>query len=872
VLLESGMRGTLFGLESRWSLVDYPESRNQLIEVKPMSEQNWAATHARWIWLSGQQKPDNAFVQFRKAFELGRSPAEAIVHVSADCRYLLFVNGEVVGRGPVTTDPRYKQVDVYDVATRLTAGVNVIAALVLQRHAKTSRLWPVRGGFVLQFDSAELSFGSDETWKARWASEYEADPPFMTHQYGHQEWLDTRQAEPGWLSAEFDDRHWQSAVVVSDSERYWPKELELRTVPHMRRIVRCPTRMIGYFSAGSNGRTPQTYYEPAKEIQQTYVGSSIVVWNADAITEPERGPVVLQENSSDGLGLVVDLGQEMYGYPFIEFEAPAGVVVDLAHGEALGRNRVVCLLLPESAAEQRYADRYTSRGGRQRWEIFDTKGARYLEAHFRNLQPDEDGRKRVKVFAVGMVESAAPVERETDFSCSDELMNRIFGICRRTMEVKNQDWHICDAAREQNMWIEPFQEMMHLQMFGRHEMHRQTLRMFARGQLADGFIPSTIPSIYDAEQTAANQYIFPTYTYPLVVYLDWLYGGPDPRHEEMLCVCERIFDVLFAYIGSEGVPRNTPGSHWCEWSGIDTRPSDVNSNVRDSWEVTFFAGHLVLSLECAARMAKALGKTQQAKRWLKAAREIRAAANRRYWSPQRRAYIDGIYDGRISESVSQTTNAMAVLARLGDEDRLHTALRTVCDPAACDVPSQVNQTTFFHEALAMLDMDALVPAEIRRLYGKMLEAGATTTWESEFALERSMGCCFGFAAHPLWTMVHQFLGVVPLEPGHRVFSVRVAPHDLAHAQGRVATPHGYIEVSWRRTAEDLTLDLVVPADCQAVVAPPRISGWQSVSAASLDGALCPLVPHPVAVSTYTVTTLPALTVGQGPHHIRFDRG
>ena len=115
-----------------------------------MLRPTWTPERASWIWLSGEEQPDNAYVMFRRSFRLDSVPDSATLRATADCRCLLSVNGVIVGRGPITTDPRFKQVDSYDVAEHLREGENSIAALVLQRHEKTSRLWPVRGRVPVQ--------------------------------------------------------------------------------------------------------------------------------------------------------------------------------------------------------------------------------------------------------------------------------------------------------------------------------------------------------------------------------------------------------------------------------------------------------------------------------------------------------------------------------------------------------------------------------------------------------------------------------------------------------------------------------------------------------------------------------------------------
>ncbi|MBI4790615.1 MAG: alpha-L-rhamnosidase N-terminal domain-containing protein, partial [Chloroflexi bacterium] len=97
---------------------------------------------AEWIWrprgLTGvgfsaaaPRLPEetNRFVYFRRVVEIGDAIQSASVHVSADGRYQLFVNGQRIGRGPARCTPAWQYVDPYDLAPHLHPGRNVIAAL-----------------------------------------------------------------------------------------------------------------------------------------------------------------------------------------------------------------------------------------------------------------------------------------------------------------------------------------------------------------------------------------------------------------------------------------------------------------------------------------------------------------------------------------------------------------------------------------------------------------------------------------------------------------------------------------------------------------------------------------------------------------------
>ena len=75
--------------------------------------------------------PDrNAYMRYRARFELARLPESATLWLSADGRYLAFVNGHRIGRGPAASDADVREIDRHDVRHLLTRGANVVAVLV----------------------------------------------------------------------------------------------------------------------------------------------------------------------------------------------------------------------------------------------------------------------------------------------------------------------------------------------------------------------------------------------------------------------------------------------------------------------------------------------------------------------------------------------------------------------------------------------------------------------------------------------------------------------------------------------------------------------------------------------------------------------
>jgi len=83
-----------------------------------------------WIPRLAQETPRPTCVAFRKQFTLAEEPARAQLHVFADSRYLLWVNGQYVLWGPSRFHPKRPEYDTVDVTKFLRRGSNCLAVLV----------------------------------------------------------------------------------------------------------------------------------------------------------------------------------------------------------------------------------------------------------------------------------------------------------------------------------------------------------------------------------------------------------------------------------------------------------------------------------------------------------------------------------------------------------------------------------------------------------------------------------------------------------------------------------------------------------------------------------------------------------------------
>src|SRR6185369_3076578 len=69
---------------------------------------------AQWIMQPNAPRNEYGVYLFRKQFELTTRPGRFVVHVSADARYRLFVNGRSVSFGPQRSDMSHWRYDSLD--------------------------------------------------------------------------------------------------------------------------------------------------------------------------------------------------------------------------------------------------------------------------------------------------------------------------------------------------------------------------------------------------------------------------------------------------------------------------------------------------------------------------------------------------------------------------------------------------------------------------------------------------------------------------------------------------------------------------------------------------------------------------------------
>ena len=147
--------------------------------------------HREWkaSWITHPTAPlrEPVVLHFRRSLTLNPVPASYVVRVSADNRFILFVNGQRVGDGPARGDLGHWRYERFDLAPLLKPGENLITATVWNWgvYAPVAQMSD-RTAFLLESEATgTISISTPEGWMV----EEERGPLAARSQHRHPQGL-----------------------------------------------------------------------------------------------------------------------------------------------------------------------------------------------------------------------------------------------------------------------------------------------------------------------------------------------------------------------------------------------------------------------------------------------------------------------------------------------------------------------------------------------------------------------------------------------------------------------------------------------------------------------------------------------------------
>jgi hypothetical protein len=734
---------------------------------------------ASMIWSPSVPAGTQAYVAFRKSFELRDPAARPLLHVFADSRYMLWVNGTYVLRGPCRFNPKRPEFDSVDLRPFLKQGSNTLVVLVHHyAGAVNGRIMRHTPGLTASVEvGGKEVMRTDTSWRCSKNTEYRPSPEAWS---SIPDVLDGRLCPLDWTAPVFDDAAWEPAVIVDGNT--WGA-LQPRGIPLSRE-----TELTGMKLLPSG--------------------------------QPLKDALPLQLGLAGDAAVVVDLGRMAMAYAVVELEADEGSVLQMQY--AL---RFVNGLPAETYG---VGASYIARAGRQHFIAADQWCSRYVTL--------KCATGRIRILGLKMMDRRYPFERAGSFTCSDETLTRLWDMAVNTIEAVSDDAYGSDA-RERNEWLQDPAEPNFIttrvalagpgadgkKVFSDPRLLKNLLRHAALTQLPDGRILATFPTDRGPEDC---HYVIEDYSCQWVEALKLYFDATSDRI--FLLEMWPVLTRQMQWFLDRRTPRGLVMAR--EYGSFD------NPLAYITCEGATMNAYLYQALLDSDYLGRALGQNPQATAYAQAAKELGSAYNKHFWNETVGAYNSAFFG---EKTLGPTVHAqlLALDRGLVPADRAAAARkwllvnyknpggfhcgnnpdfeRMVMEKAGINMP--VTYYWMFQELYRMdtFAMDQEAISEMRRRWAPMVEHRQDTGTLCEMFVDADGGggseACHNYGAVPAYFLSSYVLGV-RLNGPVREKKLLIEPRlgDLTNAGGVVVTEFGPVSVSWKREGSQLHFRLKTP--------------------------------------------------------------
>ena len=714
-----------------------------------------------WVTCGEAPQSDYAVVMFRRTFSLSAKPESFIIHLSADNRYKLYVNGTLSAMGPQPSDQAHWRYETIDIAPYLQAGDNVLAVEVVNWGPdRYAGIMSARTGFMLQGNSEKEEFvctESDGGWKTKLNAAYAPQVP--NWMFGVDITGGLYCSNPGdslrleaypknWLAASFDDSEWKPAKFiwhvtgVGGGSFYW--DVMPRRTPQLEQTQ---TR---FKIARSEGVTPLPKFAEG---------------DAPVVIPANTKATILLDHQTLSLGfpeLILSGGKDAnvritYAENLFGPELFRGDRNDIAGKHIRGLHDVI---IPD---------------GRENFKFAPT----WFRA-FRFVQLDvQTAAEPLTLNDYYNMDTKSSVKRRATFDCDDAEYKKIDEICWRTAAVCSQDNLLSDAYYEQMMYVGD--SRVHLlvnhYMTGDDIWLRNAIEMFDYSRLPNGVIAGCYPTTMNGGWAGFT-----------VVWVNILHDFMmHCNDKEFVRKYARSIKASFNWI-EDGMSDNgmVRGGSFLDWYSEPSFPSNMYPAKRSS----AFSFLCADAMRRGAELYDYIEMYEEAAILRKRYEKLKAATAAACWDEERQLFRADPDDTFQDERA----NIMAIVAGVGDK-----TFRSELFNRALDAQDISKPTYFFRfnhiDPMRELGLGDRLD-DVLSIWKDLLKLNMTTVPE-RIAFQRSDA--HPYSASPCVAFVKLVAGIAPAEPEYR--SVEIAPQLGKLNFIKASYPHylGDIKVDLKKT-------------------------------------------------------------------------
>ena len=723
----------------------------------------------------------------------GKKIVEATAYVCGLGFYEFSLNGKKVGNSefaPLWSDyDKTVYYNTYDVTEQLRRGENVVGILL------GNGFYNVQGG---RYRKLQISFGpptllfelvinyedgtcttvhSDNDWK------YDFSPVTFNCIYGGEDY-DARREQKGWNQIGFDDSHWRP-VVIQEA----PKGI-------LRPQMAAPVK-----------------------IMERYDIQKVTKLNADQIASAS----VSTKRTVDPSAFVLDMGQNLAGFPEITVRGKRGQKVTLIVAEALTE---------EGACNQRQTGRqhyyeYTLKGeGDETWHPrFSYYGFRYIQVEGAVLKGQKNPQKLPVLKNIQSCFVYNSARKVSTFESSNRIFNAAHRLIGKAVRSNMQSVFTDCPHREKLGWL----EQVHLNGPGllyNYDLTAyapQIMQNMADAQHSNGAMPTTAPEYVIFEGPGMDAFAeSPEWGGSLVIFPFMYYEtyGDDSLIKKYYPNMRRYVDYLKTR-ADKGILSFGLGD-WYDYG-------DFRAGFSRNTPVPLVAtAHYYMTVMYLVKAAKMVGNDFDTRYYTSLAQDIMAAFNKCFLNKETAQYGTG----------SQCSNALPLFLQMtqdSDEQGSYQPDAKLDEKVLMnlikDVEAHGNRLTtgdvgnrYLIQTLARNGEHELIYKMFNHEeapgYGFQLKFGATTLTEQWDPRQGSSWNHFMMGQIDEW-FFNSLVGIRPsttTKQGYQKFIIAPQPvGDLKYVKASYETLYGTINVDWTCENGTFTLNVSVPVNTTAVV-------------------------------------------------------
>ncbi len=735
-------------------------------------QKRWPAS---WISCPGISRKAYGVFHFRKQFSLDRPPAHFRIHLSADNRYRLWVNGEPVCTGPARGSLYNWYFETVDIAAYLHSGTNVLALQVwnMAEHAAVAQE-SNQTALVVQGDGdAEKAVNTNSSWKVVEDKAYtpcSLDNGNRLHSYmviGPGDHVNGQQYPWGWEQPAYNDSSWQHAEPVTNAvtsglgtDNLWT--LAPRNIPLMEESMqRIPVirRTSGLPAADSAG------------------------WGKKALVIPPHSTVKI----------LFDQTFNTVAYPELLTSGGKEAEIQLTYAEALldarrqkgNRNDI------EGKNITGNYDVFIADGGSRR--LFRPLWIRT----FRYLQMDITTKEQALTIddLYGRY-TGYPFEQKARFSSNDSSLQQIWNVGWRTARLCAGETYFDCPYYEQLQYEADtrIQAFISLYVTGDDRLMRKAINDFYTSRVPEGLTQGRYPS--------NRLQVIPPFSlfWVSMLYDYWMHRKDDTFLQQYLMAARGVLDWYEKKIDpSKQMLGPMPWWNFVDWNtqfpnGTPDGATNGNSAV--------ISLQYAYTLQQAAALFAYFKQNTDAQHYAALAKKI-AAGTYQHCFDHSRGLMANTPD---KKTFSQHASIMGVLANAIPVSDLQPVMKKVLDDAT------ISQATFYYRfyltrALKQAGMANLYYAQLKP-WRDMLAIGLTTFAENP---EPTRSDCHAWSASPDYDFLATLCGIEPETPGFSSIRIQPAMGELQTVNASMPHPAGTIEVSLKRKgAEGISAVISLP--------------------------------------------------------------